>query len=208
MVNMKYTPQGVGKIIRKEREILSLSQDEFLEIHGEKLGIKSRQALSKWEAGNFKSDFSVWALLELCNIFHCDPGYLLCEYDQKTREITDIVEATGLSPAAVNAIQQDSNNPRIANIISGIIEDKDFYWVPLNLSCAFEASIASKNYDEKAFGRYPSPINGAVVLRPDMAVHYHIREAQTVISECLGSYMDNELLKENMISELIDKEDE
>lgn len=131
-LNNIYDPKNTGQRIRAKRDALRLSQDDFLEKYGNKLGIKSRQSLSKWEAGDFKSDFSVWALLELCNIFQCDPGYLLGEYEHETREATDIVAATGLTVDAVNTLVEIKENvfiggyDEIYKTLSDMIVNPDF----------------------------------------------------------------------------------
>ena len=44
--------------------------------------------------------------MELCNIFNCEIGYLLCEYDCKTRAATDIVKETGLSEKSIDILKK------------------------------------------------------------------------------------------------------
>ena len=40
----------------------------------------------------------------LCKIFRCELGYLLCEFDDKTKQITDIQLVTGLSDTAIRRL--------------------------------------------------------------------------------------------------------
>ena len=40
----------------------------------------------------------------MCDLFGCEIGYLLCDYDCKTRTATDIQKETGLSEAAIARI--------------------------------------------------------------------------------------------------------
>ena len=66
----------------------------------------SRNTLSKIENGSY-TDYRVSDLADLCAIFNCEIGYLLCEpgYRNRTREKTDICNALGISEAAVSTIQ-------------------------------------------------------------------------------------------------------
>ena len=40
-------------------------------------------------------------MLKMCEVFDCELGYLLGEFDCKTREATDIQAKTGLSEKAI-----------------------------------------------------------------------------------------------------------
>lgn len=96
---MEYNWKAIGKRIKDERVKLSLSQDQLIE----KIGFSSRQLLSRWERGT--STPSLYDLLNLCKIFKCELGYLLCEYDCKTREKTDIHAVTGLSEKSIELLK-------------------------------------------------------------------------------------------------------
>lgn len=93
---MKYDWKKIGRRIQKERKLLGLSQDEFCD----KAGIVKRATLSKWENGT-GGEITVGMLTAMCEVFDCELGYLLCEYDCKTRAATDISQQTGLSEEAV-----------------------------------------------------------------------------------------------------------
>lgn len=107
-ISIKFSPEKTGKRIYSCRKELSKSQDAFLRKYGDRLNI-SRSTLSKWENGD--GELSIWNLLELCEIFECDPGYLLCEYDCKRRVASDIQEITGLSCLASDNLEIAASGP-------------------------------------------------------------------------------------------------
>ena len=102
--NYKYDYKKIGERIRKERRLLQskrpqggrMTQEEFAEIIG-----VSRSTVIKWEKGE-NMPGTLNDLFRLCNLFHCELGYLLCEYDCKFRSHTDIQAQTGLSEKAIN----------------------------------------------------------------------------------------------------------
>lgn len=98
MNNINYNWGAIGKRIKKARKELSLSQEDLSGII-----FVSRQLLSKWERA--LSCPTLDDLLKLCNVFNCELGYLLCEFDNKTREETDIHKVTGLSEKAIRRLK-------------------------------------------------------------------------------------------------------
>ena len=90
--------QGIGERIRTERKKLDLTQDGL----AEKIDIGSRQTIAQWENGVALPPLS--KLLCMCDLFGCEIGYLLCDYDCKTRTATDIQKETGLSEAAIKEL--------------------------------------------------------------------------------------------------------
>ena len=90
--------QEIGERIRTERKKLDLTQDGF----AEKIDIGSRQTIAQWENGVALPPLS--KLLCMCDLFGCEIGYLLCDYDCKTRTATDIQKETGLSEAAIKEL--------------------------------------------------------------------------------------------------------
>lgn len=94
-----YNQSDLGKKINDERENLGDSLATF----AQKINI-SRQTLARWEKGEGVGP-SVTDLLRMCEVFHCDFGYLVGEYACRTREATDIQEATGLSEKAINRLE-------------------------------------------------------------------------------------------------------
>lgn len=97
---MKYDWKKIGRRIQKERKLLGLSQDAFCA----KVGFVQRTTLSNWETGK-SGEITVGMLTALCEVFDCDIGYLLCEYDCKTRQTEDIKQTLGLSERAINNLR-------------------------------------------------------------------------------------------------------
>lgn len=96
MIN-KYDFQKIGNRIKQERNNAKKSQDEL----GDYIGV-TRQTVAKWEHGKDLPQLS--DLLRLCNLFDCEIGYLLCEYDCKTKVATDIKKETGLTEKAISGL--------------------------------------------------------------------------------------------------------
>ena len=100
-----YNWNEIGERIRFERKKKNMSMDALAESIG-----TSRQTIARWERGE-GVEVTLNMLLRLCNIFECDIGYLLCEYDCKTRVITDLQEETGLSVLAATNLEVVANAP-------------------------------------------------------------------------------------------------
>lgn len=93
-----YNRKRIGNRLRTERKKAGFKNMESL---GERIGA-SRQTIAKWEKGEEMPPLDV--LCTLCALYQCDLGYLLCEYDYKTRTAADIGEITGLSDEAINTL--------------------------------------------------------------------------------------------------------
>jgi len=120
--NVKYNWELIGKRIKKERDNLSLTQEGL----SEKLGT-SRQLISRWEKA--VSPPILEDLLKLSEIFNCELGYILCEYDCKTKEVTEINTVTGLSENAISVLSY-MKTTSIAESVSSlnkILESEKFY---------------------------------------------------------------------------------
>ena len=94
---MFYT-QGIGNRITEARKRAGLSKAEV-----ERRCPFSRQTLTAWERGD--SSPGVDDLARLAALFGCDFGYLVGEYEERTRPVTDIRAETGLSPEAIEVLQ-------------------------------------------------------------------------------------------------------
>lgn len=90
--------QEIGERIRTERKKLDLTQDGL----AEKIDIGSRQTIAQWENGVALPPLS--KLLCMCDLFGCEIGYLLCDYDCKTRTATDIHKEICLSEVAISKL--------------------------------------------------------------------------------------------------------
>lgn len=62
-----------------------------------------QSTVSGWETGNQLPPLP--KLIALSEIFRCDIGYLLCDYDTKRKTVADIAEFTGLSETAVDFLE-------------------------------------------------------------------------------------------------------
>lgn len=122
---MYYDKKAVGERIRKERIAAGFKSQSKLALE---LGysVDSRQSIGAWEKGERLP--SLDDFIKLCEIFECELGYLLGEYDCKTRTATDITAATGLSEKAVNKLIQTNRSERseIMGTLRLMIEHEDF----------------------------------------------------------------------------------
>lgn len=94
----------IGRRIKKEREALGIKPKEFL-----KRIYKSEQStktLTSWERGERLPDLDSLVLMAT-EVFDCDIGYLLCDYDEHKRDTADIVEVTGLSEPAADYLRKN-----------------------------------------------------------------------------------------------------
>lgn len=105
-----YNWKNIGQRIaleRKKKENSSgkpWTQDDLIEELGKEGCKLSRNTLSALEAGK-KVRISLDLILCLCDIFQCDVGYLLCEYDDcKTRDNQFIHDQTGLSEKTIASL--------------------------------------------------------------------------------------------------------
>lgn len=99
---IKYDYKRIGERIRKERKELGINQVEL----GQKLNeYYSPRTVGKWERGEELPPLKV--LLNLCELFNCETGYILCEIDCKTRNAADISKETGLSEEAISVLKNE-----------------------------------------------------------------------------------------------------
>ncbi len=103
---MKYSANEIGKRIREERKRMNLTQEAL----GKKIGICGKQ-ISEYESGKNEKIPPLDSMLELCNVFNCELGYLLCEenYELKTQTDTYIHKSLGLSYDAMKSIRTITN---------------------------------------------------------------------------------------------------
>ena len=79
-----YEWKRIGERVHKEREAAGMTMDALATEIG-----TTRQTISRWEHGD-NVEITLNMLVRLCNIFNCEMGYLLCEYNCKTKIATDI----------------------------------------------------------------------------------------------------------------------
>lgn len=129
---MEYKYAEIGKRIREMRKRKHMTQNDLLSELSEKVKI-GRNSLSNIENGDVgKCDIDF--LKALCEIFKCDIGYLLGEYECTTKEATDIHAVTGLSEDAIGTLRSICKKNYAGNIIgqakttllNNMLEDDDF----------------------------------------------------------------------------------
>lgn len=88
----------IGERIKKERnrDNHKLTLDEL----AAQINV-ARQTISKWEQGKGVGP-TVLDLQRMCDVFGCDYGYLIGDYECRTRKATDIRDETGLSELAID----------------------------------------------------------------------------------------------------------
>lgn len=98
---MKYDCEKIGRTILSERKKHSLSQAEL----GNKIGVVGKQ-ISNYETGKLIPPIDV--MLDLCEVFNCELGYLLGEddYSERTKIETIITQSTGLNVDALKNIRK------------------------------------------------------------------------------------------------------
>ena len=97
---MNYTDRKrcIGNRIKKERESLGLSRGELLtKIYKSE---SSHKTLAAWEKGERLPDLDSLALM--ADLFDCDMGYLLGDYEERHYIAADICGKTKLSESAIN----------------------------------------------------------------------------------------------------------
>ena len=114
MINKKRISNRI-KECRKEK---GWSQD----VLAEKLNC-IRQTISNWERENL--NLTIDDLINLCNVFDCDIGYLIGEYETKKHIAADIQKETGLSEKAIEILKSNksySPNNSLISTINFLIE--------------------------------------------------------------------------------------
>lgn len=121
---MKYNFFDIGNRIVNERNKLNWSQDDLIEKLSEKSVQIGRNTISNIENGcKDSSNFSVKLLAALSDLFNCEIGYLLCEYDCKTGRNTDIKKEIKISDESINILK--GMNREEITIVDALIERGD-----------------------------------------------------------------------------------
>ena len=84
----------------------------------------ARQTISKWEKGEGNGP-TVWELIRLCDFFGCDYGYLIGDYECRTREATDIRAQTGLSETALLNLKKNVGG--YWDALNSVLENETFW---------------------------------------------------------------------------------
>ena len=120
---MEYNYYKIGEIIRRERKNKKWSQEDLLNQLSSKEVKIHRNTLSDIENGCKKGVFSLPLLTALSELFNCEVGYLLGEYECKTGRNTDIKKETGLTDNAINSLSYLNKQDMI--VLNALIERGD-----------------------------------------------------------------------------------
>lgn len=98
----------IGERIKTEREKAGLSKPDLLKnIY---MSTTSHKSVTAWESGEILP--SLDNLSRMAELFKCDIGYLVGDYPEKTRDVSDICSLTGLSEPAANALIDENDGYR------------------------------------------------------------------------------------------------
>lgn len=113
----------IGRRITTERERLKLSRKELLpKIYKSE---QSHKMLASWEKGERLPDLDSLALM--AELFDCDIGYLLGDYDEHRRLTADVCKETDLSEQAVSRIiSYKTENPEYTQSLNFLLESDNF----------------------------------------------------------------------------------
>lgn len=114
---MTYKYTAIGSRLKELRKEMGYS----LAAVAEACGIQQYQTVSSWENENTAP--SLKNLFQLCELYGCELGYLIGEYDCKTRRNADIKEEIGLSETVINQLRAyKAFNPPVIDAVNLIIE--------------------------------------------------------------------------------------
>ena len=100
--NTIYDLKTIGERIKNARKTAKLTQEDL----ANELSVR-RDRISKFESGKDKL-LNLSHLIKLSELFNCDVGYLLGEYDSQTAAVEKISEITGLSSKAIKTLRKET----------------------------------------------------------------------------------------------------
>lgn len=154
---MQYKKLKIAERIKSERKKAKLSIEEM----AERLDV-NRNTITTWERQDEKGRIPpLEAILRMCELFQCELGYLLCEYDCKTRAATDIQAETGLNEGAIRVLKGLKNSIQMItiNLLFEPMDSKHNYAVLdaihqyLHFIISTDTVVVNEWGDEKLGGR-------------------------------------------------------
>lgn len=134
--SIMFNPEEMGKRIKALRKDTicengkPMSQDKLAEELNKRTGFATKRSeVSEWETGN-KAVTSLDKFLALCDIFACDPQYLLGKTNAKRIEEKSLYDLLKIDREAIKNLKEMSSdeasfhNDNIA--LSGILNDENF----------------------------------------------------------------------------------
>lgn len=145
---MKYNFDAIGKRIQSERKKRHWAQKELIKRLNPICPI-GRNSLSSLENGN-ATGISIELIAALCEVFGCDAGYLLCEYDEKFHVAAGVKDVTGLDSDIIDVIvsMKESAKP-IMGLLNELLKDDNFLSMLQWLRRTDAHYQAEKNLDKK-----------------------------------------------------------
>lgn len=143
---MLYQKKKIAERLRAERKAMGLTQEALAaKIH------YSKPVINSWERPNENNQIpSMEQLAKLSNLYECEIGYLLCEYDCKTRAATDIQKETGLSREAVELLCRKKDALSIVYQLLNPEAEWKAYFEPLGISTTDDLEEQYKYFSEQA----------------------------------------------------------
>lgn len=215
MTNFDERKKTIGARIRAEREKLGLSRKELLpKIYKSE---KSHKTLAAWEDGDRLPDVDSLALM--AELFNCDIGYLLGDYDEHRRVTADVCAETGLSERAADWIcrihQQKPGgavlSEQLLDALSSLVTADEFSFVLRDIAglksvvrkskedvspISFSEEFQQWDYVEKISHEVPKRTNGKYVVLPAKGyidtLKFRLSKAfNSVIDEIVEEAVDN-----------------
>lgn len=161
---MYYSKTVIGERIRTAREnpfngTPRYSQTKLAIALG--LDSTSRTTIHKWERGIVLPPLE--HLAKMCDLFGCELGYLLGEFDLPTRTETDIQKATGLSYKAIHKLRHcgelrlsdgyyDASHGIAKMLLNTFLESAEFTEIMTKLQSCYAAFTMGPNLDSELTG--------------------------------------------------------
>lgn len=128
MQNSKFVTKKVGGRIKAARKDL-FSRQGLCDVVNRLAADDNRDialneaTLKQWEYGNNRIDIE-W-IPYLCRALNCDVGYLIGDYECRTREATDIRAQTGLSETAILNLKKNVGG--YWDALNSVLENETFW---------------------------------------------------------------------------------
>lgn len=137
-MNFENRSKEIGRRIKFEREALGLTQKQLLEMVF--MSSKSTASVRNYEQGKQLPDMET--MCRMCDIFDCDFGYLIGDYQEKRRVTADVCAQTGLSEEAVKKLMKYREiYPGCVEAVSSLLEARTGEGVLVRLS-KFEKQLS------------------------------------------------------------------
>ena len=204
MNDIKDKLEKVGCRILSERKVLGMSQDELINALRDKQIAISRSSLYKIEHGERCDSFTIPLLLALCDIFGCEMGYLMNEqgYENKTRTTTDIVQATGLAPEAVQQLKAWNTPAKLSGTFPAV-EKEIHLKAHLNSLKVVSQIINDRALINALVGYlYPDEKHKYIYVKGDNGSHYNRNPTFIAIN---GVQVTPSLIEQSLLNTITDE---